>query len=84
MGGGVKSHYIKIDIWFSACKPIIEEFPELIIFYNKTSRVDLIIIGISVDGPIMLPSWNAAIRKYHLPGSIYLILNTAFVLQVKD
>lgn len=56
-----------IDVWFSACKPIIEEFPELITFYNKTSRVDLTIISISVDAPSMLPSWKAAIRKYTLP-----------------
>ncbi len=30
-------------------------------------REDLTIIGISVDGHTMLPSWKAAIRKYQLP-----------------
>lgn len=63
----IKSRYILIDFWFSTCKPCIEGFPELIDLYNKTSREDLTIIGISVDGPAMLPSWKAAIRKYQLP-----------------
>ena len=63
----IKSRYILIDFWFSTCKPCIEGFPELIDLYNKTSREDLTIIGISVDGPAMLPSWKAAIRKYNLP-----------------
>jgi len=63
----IKSRYILIDFWFSTCKPCIDGFPELIELYNKTSREDLTIIGISVDGPAMLPSWKAAIRKYQLP-----------------
>ena len=63
----IKSKYILIDFWFSTCKPCIEGFPELIELCNKTSREDLTIIGISVDGPSMLPSWKAAIRKYTLP-----------------
>ena len=63
----IKSRYILIDFWFSTCKPCIDGFPELIELYNKTSREDLTIIGISVDGPTMLPSWKAAIRKYQLP-----------------
>ena len=63
----IKSRYILIDFWFSTCKPCIDGFPELIDLYNKTSREDLTIIGISVDGPSLLPSWKAAIRKYQLP-----------------
>ena len=63
----IKSRYILIDFWFSTCKPCIDGFPELIDLHNKTSREDLTIIGISVDGPSMLPSWKAAIRKYQLP-----------------
>ena len=63
----IKSRYILIDFWFSTCKPCIDGFPELIELYNKTSREGLTIIGISVDGPSMLPSWKAAIRKYQLP-----------------
>jgi len=63
----IKSRYILIDFWFSTCKPCIDGFPELIDLYNKTSREDLTIIGISVDGPAMLHSWKAAIRKYNLP-----------------
>ena len=63
----IKSRYILIDFWFSTCKPCIDGFPELIELYNKTSREDLTIIGISVDASSMLPSWKAAIRKYQLP-----------------
>jgi len=63
----IKSRYVLIDFWFSTCKPCIDGFPELIELYNKTSREELTIIGISVDGPAMLPSWKAAIRKYQLP-----------------
>jgi len=63
----IKSRYILIDFWFSTCKPCIDGFPELIDLHNKTSREDLTIIGISVDGHAMLPSWKAAIRKYNLP-----------------
>lgn len=63
----IKSKYILIDFWFSTCKPCIEGFPALQDLYNKTSREDLTIIGISVDGPSMLPNWKAAIRKYKLP-----------------
>lgn len=63
----IQSKYILIDFWFSTCKPCIEGFPELKELYSKTSREDLTIIGVSVDGPSMLPNWKASIRKYNLP-----------------
>ncbi|MDR3711376.1 MAG: TlpA disulfide reductase family protein [Puia sp.] len=63
----VKSRYILLDFWFSQCGPCLASFPELIRFYQKTTRDRFQVIGLSVDGRQLIPLWKSTIGKAGLP-----------------
>lgn len=45
----VKGKYVLLDFWANWCAPCLEEFPDMRRIYNKYSRDDFEILGISLD-----------------------------------
>ena len=57
--------YVLLDFWAGWCKPCLEEFPIMRDIYNKYSRKELEIIGISTEIDSVI--WLQDIEKYRNP-----------------
>jgi peroxiredoxin len=62
----IKSKFILVDFWFSRCTPCVRSFPEIRNLYDSSTREQLEIVGISVDGKPDNKLWKATIGKHHL------------------
>jgi peroxiredoxin len=57
-------NFILLDFWASWCSPCIKEIPQMKNLYEKYSKTELKIIGISLDTDSN--KWHNAINKYKL------------------
>jgi thiol-disulfide isomerase/thioredoxin len=72
-----------IDMWFSGCKPCLEQIPAWKEIYNNYGSLGFNIIGISVDRTRYLDDWKKKIFEKEIPWKQYLDENAVIASKEK-
>lgn len=71
--------YTLIELWFSKCRPCIEQIPAMKAIYNKFGSSGFNIIGISVDQTKNLDFWKRLIIEKEIPWKQYVDENAVLI-----